>query len=68
MDNEVMDLIDLKASEVRSRSIVFKEGSNTGEISVWLLHRIIGSAINSPGPLKRPEKRCSFVGVICVGG
>lgn len=30
MDDEVMDLIDLKASEVRSRSIVFKEGSNTG--------------------------------------
>lgn len=35
---------------------------------MWLLHRITGSAINSPGPLKRPDKLCSFVGVIGVGG
>jgi len=45
-----MDLIDLKASEVQSRFIIFIEGSNTGEIAMWLLRRIIGSAINSPGP------------------
>lgn len=46
MDDEAMDLIDLKPSEVHSRFIIFIEGSNTGEISMWVLHRIIGSAIN----------------------
>lgn len=47
-----MGPIDQKASEVDSRFIVFREWSNTGEITTWLVCRIIGSAINSPGPKK----------------
>lgn len=50
MDDEAMGRIDLQASEIRSRSIVFVEWSNTGEISMWLLCRIIGGLQSIPWP------------------
>lgn len=60
-----MGRINLKASKVHSRFIVFIEWSNTGEITMWLLCRIIGSVINSPGPKKEGKKKCIvLVGII----